>query len=311
MHDVRTWLLHALLLSSRQVAAKGLVASVGNALKPSGDTPVVAIACCGAGRLPAAPAVLSQALGALPGSEVSVVDEETPIVLMDVAHAGTADLSAAVAACDVLALEVRFADLVDATPHGLAQLLPLLQHWVRMREASSDPKELLLTIVDFDASEVSEADVAAFASAQLNEIVASAVPEDVSSTLSTTDLVQLKCSFVPREAASTYEAALDALKSALADAPSQTASGLIASISQAADIVTPTAPAASPAEVHAAYQCGLLAEAAARDFQKGASALRKAADGALLTDFGEQVSISHAPAPWPPSCVTSAALAMP
>ena len=42
---------------------------------------------------------------------------------------------------------------------------------------------------------------------------------------------------------------------------------------------------ASPAEVHAAYQCGLLAEAAARDFQKGASSLRKATDSALLADF--------------------------
>lgn len=47
---------------------------------------------------------------------------------------------------------------------------------------------------------------------------------------------------------------------------------------------------ASPAEVHAAYSCGLLAEAAAREFQKGAASLRKAADGALLADFGEQAS---------------------
>lgn len=47
---------------------------------------------------------------------------------------------------------------------------------------------------------------------------------------------------------------------------------------------------ASPAEVHAAYQCGLLAEAAARDFQKGASSLRKATDSALLADFGEQAT---------------------
>eukprot|EP00966_Prymnesium_polylepis_P116807 2699343-Prymnesium_polylepis.1 len=53
----------------------------------------------------------------------------------------------------------------------------------------------------------------------------------------------------------------------------------------------PTAPAqgAPPAEVHAAYQCGLLSEAAAREFNKGAAALRKTADAALLADFGEQV----------------------
>jgi len=42
--------------------------------------------------------------------------------------------------------------------------------------------------------------------------------------------------------------------------------------------------------VHAAYQCGLLAEAAARDFQKGASSLRKAADAGLLSDFGERAT---------------------
>jgi|Transcript_12601 hypothetical protein len=50
----------------------------------------------------------------------------------------------------------------------------------------------------------------------------------------------------------------------------------------------PPAQQASPAEVHAAYQCGLCAEAATREFNKGAASLRKIADTALLSDFGEQ-----------------------
>jgi len=288
-----------LLLQCAAGTGKNLVASVAGGLKTQGDTPIVAIACCGAGR--ATPSVVSSAVGAGAGAVSLVVDAHTPLALLDAGVDTDADSTSAVASCDVLALEVRFTDLVERTPHGLAQLAPLLQRSVRLRDLRPQPKLLLLTVTDHDKSEASEAAVTSFVAAELEAIVGGlALPEGAD--LSVADLLQLHCVFLPSASAApdAYDAALARLREALLgtdDSPSlfdgrlaSPASAVVSCMGQAAERAAGGSLPAPPADVHAAYQCGLLAEAAAREFQKGASALRKAADGGLLSDFGERAS---------------------
>jgi len=290
-----------LLLQCAAVSGKNLVASVAGGLKAQGDTPIVAIACCGAGR--ATPSVVTSAVGAGTGAVSLVADAHTPLALLDAGADADADAdsTSAVASCDVLALEVRFTDLVERTPHGLAQLGPLLQRSVKLRDLRPQPKLLLLTVTDYDKSEASEAAVTAFVAAELKAIVAGlALPEGAD--LSVADLLQLHCVFLPSASAApdAYDAALARLREALLgtdDSPSlfdgrlsSPASAVVSCMGQAAERAPGVSLAAPPADVHAAYQCGLLAEAAAREFQKGASALRKAADAGLLSDFGERAS---------------------
>ena len=80
--------------------AGSLVSSVQGTLKSQGDSPVVTIACCGAGR--AATSVVRDAVGASKGG-VSVVTAPTPLALVDIAPAESSDSAAAVAVADVLA----------------------------------------------------------------------------------------------------------------------------------------------------------------------------------------------------------------
>lgn len=290
-----------LLLLLPLMGGASLVSSVSGALKARGDGPVVTMALCGAGR--SSPTVVGEALGLAGSSTCTLVDAPTPLALIDVPSAESRDGTTAAVAADVLALEVRFTDLVERTAHGLGQLLPVLQRSVRLRDLRPQPKLLLLTVTDFDASAVSEADVKAFAHAQIADLVASLDLPAEEPPLATADLLQLQCFFVPSKvhAPESYEQGVAALRDALtsdsssgyllADARwSQQASSVVSTVGQASARAPAAPQAASPAEVHAAYQCSLLAEAAAREFQKGASALRKAADGTLLPDFGEQAS---------------------
>jgi len=283
----------SLMLLVASAHAKSLVTSAGGSLKGLGDAPVVPIVCCGAGRVAGAPSVMAEALGAKPTSPVVVVSSESATVaLLDVESASAADSAAAATACDVLALEVRLADLVSSSAHGLSQLQPLLQRCVRLRDVRAKPKQLLVTVKDFDNRQVSEAEVSAFVAKQVDELVANlALPED-GEAASAAMLLQVQCLFLPskRRALDAYEDALGSVKAALTSAASSPASAFLACIDQAAELAPPATPSAPPSEVHAAYQCGLLAEAAARDFQKGASALRKAGDAGLLSDFGERAT---------------------
>ena len=284
--------LALVLLITPSTFAASLVSSVAASLKSRGDAPVITMSVCGAGR--ASPAVVCEALGLSSGSGCTLVDAPTPLALLDSSDEG-ADGATAAAAADVLALEVRFADLVERTAHGLGQLQPLLQRSVRLRDLRPQPKLLLLTVTDYDASAVSEAEVQAFAQAQIEELVSALSLPAEEPALTAADLLQLHCFFLPSKTASPdgYESALSKLGDALTnDASSsyllsdskwmQQASKVVATVGQAAERAPAAPPSASPAEGQAAYQCGLLAEAAARGFQKGASALRKAADGTLV-----------------------------
>ena len=323
------YVLAVIFAQALLASAASLVGSVSSSLKSRGDGPVVTMALCGAGRS----SVVGEALGVEGSSTCTLVSAPTPLALLDVPSAESADGTTAAVVADVLSLEVRFTDLVERTAHGLRQLLPLLQRSVRLRDVRPQPKLLLLTVTDFDASAVSEADVSAFVASQIEALVSSLALPAEEPVLTSADLLQLKCFFLPSKVhkPDAYDTALASLRDALvADSSSgyllgdsrwmQPASNVVANVGQAAErapaapqaraIITTAhtrtarslacslpvfavflgsrlharvpAQASAPAEVHAAYQCGLLAEAAAREFQKGASALRKSADGTLV-----------------------------
>ena len=283
----------AMLLCAPLLATASLVSSVSSALNSHGDSSVVTMSLCGAGR--SSPTAVGEALGLGASSLCTVVPAATPLALLDVPVGESADGTSAAAVADVLALEVRYADLVERSVHGLGQLQQLLQRSVRLRDLRPRPKLLLLTVTDYDDSAVSEADLTAFVTAQIEELVAGlALPDGPA--LTSADLLQLHCFFLPSKAYSpdAYERGLATLRDALtADASAgyllgdssrtQPASNVVQNVEQAAERAPAAPQSASPAEVRAAYQCGQLAESAARDFQKGASALRKVADGTLVS----------------------------
>ena len=245
---VLTVVLAQVLLS----AAASLVSSVSSSLKSRGDGPVVTMALCGAGRS----SVVGEALGVEGSSTCTLVSAPTPLALLDVPSAESADGTTAAVVADVLSLEVRFTDLVERTAHGLRQLLPLLQRSVRLRDVRPQPKLLLLTVTDFDASAVSESDVSAFVASQIEALVSSLALPAEEPVLTSADLLQLQCFFLPSKvhAPDAYDTALASLRDALvADSSSgyllgdsrwmQPASNVVANVGQAAERA-PAAPQA-------------------------------------------------------------------
>ena len=209
-----TWCLF-LLLGPELAGAKSLVASAVGALKPLGDSPVVTLASCGAGRRAGGSAMVGQALGTSPDEPAALVDD---IALLNVEGASAADGAAALAACDALVLEVRFADLVESTPHGLSQLQPQLLRSLRVARdvgRTSPPRLLLLVVTEHDAGEASEEEVSAFAKAQLDEVMSAlTVHDDADGGEAAGPLsMQLRCFFVPNGAsADAREKALSKLR---------------------------------------------------------------------------------------------------
>ena len=142
---------------------------------------------------------------------------------------------------------------------------------------------------------MSEADIKAFVDAEVEGLVTRLALPNEEPALTSADLLQVSVHFLPSKEAAGYEAGLSKLCDALtADSTSggrtQQASNVVSIIDEAASRAQGAPISASPAEVLASYQCGQMAEAAAREFQKGAAALRKSADGTLLPDFGEQAA---------------------
>ncbi|KAL3933762.1 MAG: hypothetical protein SGPRY_000138 [Prymnesium sp.] len=293
---LRPALLAALLA---HVCCKGVAPSLASQLKAQGDARVVSVACCGL-----ATSLWREALDA-PSKDVSVVQSSTPVLLASVDQ--TSDASAVLSASDVLALEVKFTDLANRSPLGLAQLAPLLHRVLRLRHIRPQKKLLVLAVTDFDSTEISEEYLTAFVNQEL-QMMAADVCDDGTSLSS---LLELKIVCVPYEQhqPQAYERAVRGIHDAFtaegsaqfmfADGQwSAPASALASCLDQPAPPLAtqvllneplPPQMAAPPADVHTAYQCGLMAEAAAREFNKGASALRKAADSALIADFGEKV----------------------
>ena len=246
------YVLAVIFAQALLASAASLVGSVSSSLKSRGDGPVVTMALCGAGRS----SVVGEALGVEGSSTCTLVSAPTPLALLDVPSAESADGTTAAVVADVLSLEVRFTDLVERTAHGLRQLLPLLQRSVRLRDVRPQPKLLLLTVTDFDASAVSEADVSAFVASQIEALVSSLALPAEEPVLTSADLLQLKCFFLPSKVhkPDAYDTALASLRDALvADSSSgyllgdsrwmQPASNVVANVGQAAERA-PAAPQA-------------------------------------------------------------------
>ena len=69
-----TWCFF-LLLGPELAGAKSLVASAIGVLKPLGDSPVVTLASCGAGRRAGTSAMVDQALGTSSDEPATLVDD--------------------------------------------------------------------------------------------------------------------------------------------------------------------------------------------------------------------------------------------
>lgn len=181
---LRPALLAALLA---HVCCKGVAPSLASQLKAQGDARVVSVACCGL-----ATSLWREALDA-PSKDVSVVQSSTPVLLASVDQ--TSDASAVLSASDVLALEVKFTDLANRSPLGLAQLAPLLHRVLRLRHIRPQKKLLVLAVTDFDSTEISEENLTAFVNQEL-QMMAADVCDDGTPLSS---LLELKIVCVPYE----------------------------------------------------------------------------------------------------------------
>ena len=101
-------------------AASSMMPSLSKTAQIKGDARMTAVACCGADR-----SAISAALGATKPSAVSVVEGSTTLALLD-GHTSLAEGSLAVAASQVVLLEVRLADLTEDGPNGVSQAAPLI-----------------------------------------------------------------------------------------------------------------------------------------------------------------------------------------
>ena len=298
-----------------------LSSSLGSALKSRGDGMVATVASCG-------PSLLCDALGGR--GAVSVV-EGSPTALALLRTEDSSEGAVAVAASDVVVLELRMADLTQRSAHGLAaQLRPLLQRSLRLHHVRPQKKLLLVTVTDFDGGLASEADVAAFVSAEVDALWGGLLKPSTCEAAAAGDALEVQCAFLPHPslAEEAFGAALASLAARFTDAASPAylfadgrrsapAAATAAAVERfgAEGAAPKPAPPAEPAEVAAAYRCTTAAEEAAREFQKGAAALKKAGEGALLPDFGEQArararGAAARPLP-PPSLLPSAALPPP
>jgi len=269
-------------------SASSMMPSLSKTAKAQGDGRMAAVACCGADR--------SASIAAL-GSG-TVLKGPTPVAVLDAASS-VSDGALAVAASQVVLLEVRVADLVERGPNGLDQLRPLLQRSLRL--SPTGPKKLLLlAVVDAESSELSEGAVSALAAQQLEELWGGlGVPEGASAF---EDALELQCVFLPHPKAAQFASSVEQLKARFADAGASAylfsdgryTANAAALLESAESLNALPAPAQStpesPAAVHAAYTCLVALDGATKEFQKGLSALKKAADASVVPDFGEQAS---------------------
>ena len=259
-----------------------LSSSLGSALKSRGDGMVATVASCG-------PSLLCDALGGR--GAVSVV-EGSPTALALLRTEDSSEGAVAVAASDVVVLELRMADLTQRSAHGLAaQLRPLLQRSLRLHHVRPQKKLLLVTVTDFDGGLASEADVAAFVSAEVDALWGGLLKPSTCEAAAAGDALEVQCAFLPHPslAEEAFGAALSSLAARFTDAASPAylfadgrrsapAAATAAAVERfgAEGAAPKPAPPAEPAEVAAAYRCTTAAEEAAREF-RGAAALRRRA----------------------------------
>ena len=191
-----------------------------------GDGRLAAVACCGADR-----SAISAALGATKPSAVAVVEGPTTLALLD-GQTSVAEGALAVAASQVVLLEVRLADLTEDGPNGVSQLVPLLRRSVRLA-ADAPKKLLLLAVVDHEPSDASEAEITAIAAAQLEQLWSRVHGAEVDAPAAS-DVFELQCAFLPHPKAPDFGAAAEGLKGTVVEAAGRY-SAVGAALAEAAD----------------------------------------------------------------------------
>jgi len=210
-----------------------------------------------------------------------------------------------VVASDVILLEVRQEDFVYDGPHGMAQLVPLLQRVLRLYHLKPQKKKLMLVLTEVDSTEGSTDEHAAFAAAALDRAWDSVVKPEGLATASLTDLLLLEVTALPPAAHAPEEHA-QALAALTARFRSSESSQFVfedgswscsaaTSISCLELLAKQQAPAAATtpapsAEVLSTYACSSVADTCIKSFNKMLAQLKKEAEPAFLADFGERAS---------------------
>ena len=266
-------------------ASSHFVTGLDRSLRGMGDCPVTTIASCGARRS----AVLSRALGVVEGEPVDVVVQGT-IALLDTTC--IVDSAIAITASSVVALELRQADLIHDGPHGVSQLTPVLQRWLRLHtgDALLAKKKLLLLVTDADVAEVPATKLTELAAASLARVLAGL---DAESVLDAHKLFEVHLIAVP---AGATEMTLNEIKDQifkLSDSewtlPASAALMAVARAAAAGLGCSDAAFALSMAEANEAYTCMRAADDAARCFTQGLVTLKKSAE-VFVADFGAQAT---------------------
>jgi len=277
-----------LLVSLHGLLAKEWLPPLGSELNRLGDSRVATISCVGVQGAPLSRSVLGK----------QGVVERSPTSLVLINEPNVPDAALGVAAGDVVVLEVLQADLVDDTPHGVAQLKPVLQRALQLDALKPQQKMLMVVVTDADTSEASESDLRQLAQLSLNRIWRTLRKPANAAALD--ELFSLELVALPDDAAK-RESAIAAFEARFcaADSPGYLFSEGALSCSAAtarsrlAALYKANAPApqmsAPPSEVAASHACALLTESAAKSAAKAVAALKKEAEPAYLPDFGERV----------------------
>jgi hypothetical protein len=261
-----------------------------------GDARVSTLACVGAEGGKCVRSVLGGKKGLLPdsgGCALAVIDERA-----------LSDSALGVAASDVVVLEVRQADLINDSPHGVRLLTPLLQRALQQHALKPQKKMLMLVITDADSDEASEPELHQLASEALDCTWRSLRKPAELGIAAVNELFELSLVTVPPAlAAAEHASSLASLKERFASPDStrylftegqftcsaSTARLCLAKLSKLDGFSSQAV--APPAEVATAHACSLIAESVARAFSKELTVLKKDSEPAYLPDFGERATI--------------------
>ena len=260
-------------------------AGLDHSLHGMGDSSVTTIASCGAHRA----AVLSRALGGAEGKPSNMMVDQS-FVLLDTTC--IIESAIAIASSCVVALELRQADLIHDGPHGVRQLTPALQRWLRLQTGKVPlaKRKLLLLVTDADVAEAPRTRLTKIAAASLARMLAGL---DAESVLDPNKLFEVQLVTVPTgaEEVAFREVRDQIIISGDSEWTVSASAALMAmERAEAAGLTCPdTAAALSMAEANEAYACVHVADAAARRFAQGLPTLKKSAE-AFLANFGAQAT---------------------
>ena len=126
------------------------------------------------------------------------------------------------AASDVVVLGLRMADLTQRSARARGAARQLLQRSLRPHHVRPQKKLLLVTVTDFDGGLASEADVAAFVSAEVDALWGGLLKPSTCEAAAAGDALEVQCAFLPHPslAEEAFSAALSSLAARFTDAAS-------------------------------------------------------------------------------------------